>query len=68
MGLSLDNIVLAYSIPIFALLIIVEFALSAYQKKDLYYLKDTASSLAMGFGSLFFGATMKFLALLFYTF
>ena len=68
MDFSLDNKILAVSIPIFTFLILIEALLDYFQKRALYEKKDLFASLSMGIGSLFVGAGMKYLALLVYTF
>lgn len=68
MDFSLDNKILAVSVPIFTLLILIEAFIDFYLKKEIYEKKDLFASLSMGFGSLFVGAGMKYLALLLYTF
>jgi sterol desaturase/sphingolipid hydroxylase (fatty acid hydroxylase superfamily) len=67
MNLTLDNTILAISIPIFIVLILVEFLIDYYQKRDLYASKDFFASITMGIGSVFVGGGMKYLALLGYT-
>jgi sterol desaturase/sphingolipid hydroxylase (fatty acid hydroxylase superfamily) len=68
MDLTWDNKIIAVSIPIFTLLILVEGAINYYTKRELYEKKDLVASLSMGFGSLFVGGAMKYLALLLYVF
>ena len=68
MDLTFDNIILAYSIPIFILLIVIEVFIDIKEKKELYYRKDTVASLTMGAGSVVIGAGMKILAFAMYTF
>lgn len=68
MEFGLDNKILAISIVVFFILISIEAIIDYRQKKQLYATKDFFASISMGFGSLFVGGTMKFLALLVYTF
>jgi len=62
-----DNIILAFSVPIFILLIAIEAFIDYKEKKELYETKDTIASLSMGIGSVVIGAGMKFLAFMLYT-
>lgn len=68
MKLTLDNIILAYSIPIFVVLIAIEAFISYKEKRELYVGKDFLASISMGIGSVFVGAGMKTLAFIIYTF
>ena len=68
MEFSLDNKILAISIPTFTFLILIEALISYYTKKDFYEKKDLLASLSMGLGSVFVGAGMKSAALLLYVF
>ncbi|MCB9226366.1 MAG: sterol desaturase family protein [Chitinophagales bacterium] len=68
MKLTPDNIILAYSIPIFMVLIAIEALIAYKQHKDLYVGKDFLASISMGIGSAFIGAGMKTLAFIVYSF
>ena len=68
MEFGLDNKILAISIVVFFILISIEAIIDYKQKKNIYAKQDFFASISMGFGSLFVGGTMKFLALLVYTF
>lgn len=68
MKLTLDNVILAYSIPIFAVLIAIEAFISYKENKELYVGKDFLASISMGIGAVIIGAGMKTLAFIFYTF
>lgn len=68
MEFTIDNRILAISIPIFVVLIGIEVLIDYFQKRNLYAKKDYFASISMGIGSVFIGAGMKFLALGFYLF
>lgn len=68
MNLTTDNIILAYSIPIFMVLIAIEAFISYKQHKNLYVGKDFLASISMGMGSVLVGAGMKTLAFIVYSF
>lgn len=68
MEITLDNTIIAYSIPVFILLILIEAYIDYKEKSNLYFFKDTLASLSMGLGSVFVGAAMKTLAFILYTF
>ncbi|MFT4970736.1 MAG: sterol desaturase/sphingolipid hydroxylase (fatty acid hydroxylase superfamily) [Chitinophagales bacterium] len=68
MEFGLDNKILAISIVVFFILISIEAFIDYKQKKHIYAKQDFFASISMGFGSLFVGGAMKFLALLVYTF
>jgi sterol desaturase/sphingolipid hydroxylase (fatty acid hydroxylase superfamily) len=52
-----------YAIPAFIILLLLEVAVAAYEKKDWYETKDTFSSLAMGIGNVLIGLVGKGLVL-----
>ena len=52
-----------YAIPAFIILLLLEVAVAAYEKKDWYDTKDTFSSLAMGIGNVIIGLVGKGLVL-----
>jgi sterol desaturase/sphingolipid hydroxylase (fatty acid hydroxylase superfamily) len=52
-----------YAIPAFIILLLLEVAVAAYEKKDWYEAKDTFSSLAMGIGNVLIGLIGKGLVL-----
>lgn len=68
MEFSMDNKILAVSIPIFTILVLIEAFIDYRLKKNLYEKKDLFASMSMGIGSLFVGGGMKYLALIVYTF
>lgn len=56
-----------YAIPAFVVLLVTEVLVTAWQQKDYYDTKDTASSLAMGIGNVVVGFVGKALVLGAYT-
>lgn len=52
-----------YAIPGFVLLLLIEVAVAAYEKKDWFEARDTFSSLAMGIGNVIIGLFAKGLVL-----
>lgn len=66
MELKVDLI--AYAIPGFVLLLLIEIIINAYQKRDLFDAKDTAASLSMGIGNVITGIGTKVLVFGAYTF
>ncbi|MEZ0542446.1 sterol desaturase family protein [Fibrella arboris] len=61
------NDLVNYSIPAFVILIAAEVAVTAWQQRDHYEAKDSASSITMGIGSVVVGFAGKALALGAYT-
>lgn len=61
-------LLLWYAIPGFVILLIVEAALAARMKMDLYELPDTAASISMGLGMMLIGLATKPPIFLLYTF
>ncbi|MCO5247653.1 MAG: sterol desaturase family protein [Chitinophagales bacterium] len=57
MGPNVD--IINYAIPGFVLLLTIEILVNAYQKRDLFEVKDTISSLTMGIGSVIIGIAGK---------
>ncbi|MBO0947028.1 sterol desaturase family protein [Fibrella forsythiae] len=57
------NDLVNYSIPAFVILIAAEVAITAWQQRDHYETKDSASSITMGIGSVIVGFVGKALAL-----
>ena len=50
------------AIPAFALLLIVELAFDTVMRRELYEIKDTAASIAMGIGNVLIGLGSKAMA------
>ncbi len=61
------NDLVNYSIPVFVVLIVVEVAITAWQQRDHYETKDSASSISLGIGSVVVGFVGKALVLAAYT-
>ena len=61
------NDLVNYSIPAFVILIAAEVGITAWQQRDHYEAKDSASSIAMGIGSVVVGFVGKAFALATYT-
>ncbi|WP_375445716.1 sterol desaturase family protein [uncultured Fibrella sp.] len=61
------NDLVNYSIPAFVILIAAEVAITAWQQRDHYEAKDSASSITMGIGSVIVGFVGKAFALAAYT-
>jgi len=59
--------ILLHAVPAFILLIIVEVVYAYHIQKDLYSVKDTATSIALGLGNLITGIFTKGLILLFFS-
>jgi sterol desaturase/sphingolipid hydroxylase (fatty acid hydroxylase superfamily) len=68
-GLALDvPFLLLYALPVMVALIIAEFSLSAYQRRDLYAGKDLLASLGVGAGNLILNVLTKVITLAFLLF
>ena len=68
MTMELKVDLIAYAIPGFVLLLLIEIIINAYQKRDLFDAKDTAASLSMGIGNVITGIGTKVLVFGAYTF
>ena len=59
--------ILLHAVPAFILLIIVEVVYAYHIQKELYHVKDTATSIVLGLGNLFTGILTKAIILLFFS-